>query len=51
MDLGEHKSTVFSASFSNDSSLVATTSKDGTLKLWKVDGKEFESWCGHVFFM
>eukprot|EP01116_Phalansterium_solitarium_P006066 TRINITY_DN18382_c0_g1_i1.p1 TRINITY_DN18382_c0_g1~~TRINITY_DN18382_c0_g1_i1.p1 ORF type:complete len:424 (-),score=81.58 TRINITY_DN18382_c0_g1_i1:7-1233(-) len=37
MNLGEHRSTVYGLSFNSDSSRIATTSKDGTWKLWKLD--------------
>jgi len=36
MELGEHRTSVYNVCFSADSTRIATTSKDGTLKLWDV---------------
>eukprot|EP01114_Cavostelium_apophysatum_P021321 TRINITY_DN7405_c0_g1_i3.p1 TRINITY_DN7405_c0_g1~~TRINITY_DN7405_c0_g1_i3.p1 ORF type:complete len:230 (+),score=55.57 TRINITY_DN7405_c0_g1_i3:668-1357(+) len=36
-DLKEHKKTVFCVCFSSDTKRMATTSKDGTWKLWNID--------------
>jgi WD40 repeat protein len=38
MELKGHKSAVLCVAFSSDSTKVATTSKDGTWKLWRING-------------
>ncbi len=42
-----HKDEVIDASFSPDGQIIATASKDKTVKLWSLDGKEITTLKGH----
>jgi len=46
--LAGHKSYVTALSWRGDSKLLASSSEDGTVKLWEMqEGKQFKSWNAH----
>ena len=46
--LSGHKSEIFSVTFSPDSSMLASSSPDGTIKVWQVaNGQELRTFTGH----